>query len=119
MFQGNIGHPTNHIFGAVEGRAIRQLREGHEISLILCGNESCGNAGETENGKPDQASVNNNSNCTGTQRVGHKLSVASGCAAKESIKQFEKPAEREIDSARKTVLLRPVRFQEQRSQSWA
>src|SRR6266403_3748006 len=114
MFQCNIGQPANHIFGAVEGRAIRQLREGHEISLILGGNESCGNAREAENGKPDQASVNDNSNRAGTQRVGDKLSVTSRCTAKEPIKQFEKPAERKVNRPRKTVLLRPVWFQKQR-----
>src|SRR5712672_4316987 len=119
MFQCNIGHSANHIFGAVEGRAIRQLRERHEVSLILGGDESCGHAGEAENGKPDQASVNDNSNRAGTQRVRDKLSVTSRCAAKEPIKQFEKPAEREVNPPRKTILLRPVWLQKQRSQSRA
>src|SRR5882757_8033864 len=119
MFQCNIGHPANYIFGAVEGRAIRQLREGHEIPLILGGDESCGDAREAENGKPDQASVNDNRNHAGTQRVRNKLSVTPRCAAKEPIKQFEKPAERKVNRPRKTILLRPVWFQKQRSQSWA
>src|SRR6266404_4006732 len=117
MFQRDIGHPANYIFGAIERRPIRQLRERHEISLILCGNKSCGHAREAENSKPNQTGVDHNGNRTGAQRVRYELSIAARCAAKEPVKQLEKPAEYEINRPRKTILLRPVSFQEQRSQS--
>src|SRR6266852_9393186 len=117
MLQRNVGHPANHIFGAIERRAIRQLRERDEISLILRGNKPCGHAREAENGKSDQASVNHNSNRAGTQRASDELSITARCAAKEPVKQLEKPAEYEINRPRQTILLRPMRFQEQRSQS--
>src|SRR5256885_15872789 len=97
MFQRNVGHPANHIFGAIERRAIRQLRKRHEIPLILCGNKSCGHAREAENGEPDQAGVDHNSNGTGTQRVSNELSITARRAAKEPVKQLEKPAEYEIN----------------------
>src|SRR6266403_3112293 len=114
MFQSNVGHPANHIFGAIERRAVRQLRKRHEISFILRGNKSCGHARETENGEPDQSGVDHNSNRTGTQCVRYKVSITARCAAKEAVEQPEKPTEYEINRPRKAILFRPMRFQEQR-----
>src|SRR5437588_9061303 len=116
MFQRDIGHPANHIFRAIERRSIRQLRERHEISLILRRNKSCGHAREAENGEPDQTGVDHNRNHTGTQCVRYKLSITSRCPAKEPVKQLEKPAEYEINRPRKKILLRSMSLQEQRSQ---
>src|ERR1700687_1256394 len=116
MLQGNIGHPANHIFGAIERRAVGELRQRHEISLLLRGNTSWGHAREAENSKPDQAGVDHNSDNTGAQCVRYKLSVTARCAAKEPVKQLEKPAKHEINRLRKAIFLCPMRFQEQRSQ---
>src|SRR5713101_495535 len=90
-----------------------------EISLILRGNKSRGHAPEAENGKPNQTGVDHNRNHTGAQCVRYELSIAARCAAKKPVKQLEKPAEHEINRLCKAILFRPVRFQEQRSQSRA
>ena len=114
MLHCNVGHSANHIFGAIERRAIRQLCERHEISLILRGNKSCGHTREAENGKPDQAGVHHNGNQARPQRARDKHSVTARCAAKGPVEKFEKPAKRKLDGTRKAVLLGVVRLQQKR-----
>src|SRR5258708_39251181 len=116
MLQRNVGHLANDIFGSIQCCPIRQLRERHEISLILGGNKSCGHAREAENGEPDETGVDHNSNRARTQCVRYELSITARCAAKEPVKQLEEPAKYEINRPRKTIFFRSMRFQKQRSQ---
>src|SRR5438477_10352493 len=112
MFQRNVRQSANYVFRAIERRASWQLRERHEISLVLCGNESGGNAREAENGNSNQSGVNHHSNQAGTQRVRYKFSIAARRPAKEPVEQFEKPAEDKINDTRETIFLRIVRLQQ-------
>ena len=57
LFQGQVGHALDHVFGAVQARGIRQLREGHQVLLVLAGYETGRGAGETEEGQHHQAGV--------------------------------------------------------------
>src|SRR5258708_22726550 len=116
MFHRNVRQPANHSFGAIESRAIRQLRERHEISLILRGNKSCRDARESENRQPDKARINHNSNYTRPQRVSDELSIPARCTAKEPVEQLEKPAKCKINRPPATILLGIMRFQKTRCQ---
>src|SRR5258708_35488193 len=103
MFHRNVRHPANHIFGAIESRAIRQLRERHEISLILRGNKSCRDARESDNRQPDKARINHNSNYTRPPRVSDELSIPPRCTATETAEQLERPTNCQINRPRETI----------------
>src|SRR5258706_255383 len=118
MFHRNVRHPANYIFGAIERRAIRQLRERHEISLILRGNKSCRDARESENRQPDKARINHNSNYARPQRVSDELSIPARRTAKEPVEQLEKPAKCKINRPRETILLGIMRFQAVQQVLW-
>ncbi len=85
LFQGNVGHPANYIFSAIEGGAIRQLSETDEIPLVLCGNKSRGHTREADNGQPNQSCINHDGDQTGAKSVRDKNSVAARGAAKEAV----------------------------------
>ncbi|MNI27873.1 hypothetical protein D3C73_816290 [compost metagenome] len=57
LFQGQVGHALDHVFGAVQARCVRQLREGHQILLVLARYETGRGAGETEERQDHQAGV--------------------------------------------------------------
>src|ERR1700746_3698845 len=103
MLQRNVGHAANYILGAIERRAIRQLREGDEISLVLRGNKSRGHMREAQNGKPNQPRVDHDSDYARTQRVRYKLSITARRTAKETVEQFEKPSQSKIDGTREAI----------------
>ena len=58
LFQADVRHAADHRFGAVERRAVRQLRERDEILLVLRRHEAGRHFVETPAGQQNQPAIN-------------------------------------------------------------
>ena len=75
MLERDGRHLPDHGFGAVERRGIGQLRERHQVLLVLRRHEAGRNVREPEHGQPDQADVDHNGHARHAQHTADPAGV--------------------------------------------
>ncbi|MNZ72094.1 hypothetical protein D3C78_904640 [compost metagenome] len=92
VLAGDFRHALDHRLGAVEGRRVGQLGEGHQVLLVLLRHEAGRRAGEAQPGQADQPAVDQQGNGAATQYAGDGADVAMAGAIEEAVERAEQPA---------------------------
>ena len=117
LLHGDLTHAADHSLRAVEGRRIRQLRETHQVLLVLGGNETRRRACEAHVSQRDQSAVYKECDAAGAHDAAHPADIALGEAREESVERAEETAEQPIEDAGQAIGRGTVLLEEQGGQS--
>ncbi len=93
LLEGDLAHAPDHRLGAIERRGIGELREAHQILLVLRRHESGRCMCEAEVGERDQAAVNEERDARGAHHAADDAHVARREAREEAVEGAEESPE--------------------------
>ena len=111
------GHFADDFFGTVQGGALRQLRETHQILLVLDRHEARRHQLEHGDRGRQQHAVHDKCRGLAVQDGAHAPAVIFRTARKDPVEPAEEAAEHGVHAARQPVLGRVMPPQQQRRQS--
>ena len=82
LFQHDVTHAAQYLVGAVECRRFRELRERHQVLLVLLRNEARRHRRETEPGQADQAGIHDQRNAGAPENSLRRIDVSVGADAR-------------------------------------
>ena len=116
MGEHHVAHAAHDFIGALQGRAIGQLRKGHKVLLVLRGHETSGHAVENIPPKVGEAEVEQQRHHAEADGSRDDPLVGAAELVEEVIEGPEEPAKRELDEAREGVRLGVMSFEQQGAQ---
>ena len=96
LFQGDFRHALHHAFGAVQARGVGQLREGHQVLLVLGRYETGRGMGKAEEGQHHQAGVHEQRNSTAANHPAHGTHIAMAGLLEKAVEGPEQPAAEDL-----------------------
>ncbi len=113
LFQGDLGHALDHVFGAVQARGVRQLSEGHQVLLVLGRYETGRGVGKAEPGQHHQARVQEQGDAAAANHSAYGADITVAGFLEEAVERTEQPAaENLVEHLGEAVLWRVVAAQQ-------
>ncbi len=116
LLERDVVHAADDILGAVERRAIGQLREADQVLLVLRRHEAARNGLEQADGGHRQHHVDRHHHGLARDRLGDAAAVARSAAGEQAVEPLEEASEDGLHAAREAILGLIVPAQEQRGQ---
>ena len=112
MIEGELGHAANDSVGAIERCRVGQLRECHEVVLVLRRHEALRHTRESECRQADEPGIEDEDRKGHAEDPRHAARVSRRRAFEEAVEEAEEPAKDAIDGALHDVARRPVAAQQ-------
>ena len=116
LLHRDVAHAADHVLGAVERRAVRQLREADQVLLVLLRNEAVRHGLEDEDGRRGQHEVDGEHHRLARDRPGHAAAVGVSATLEEAIERAEESTEHEVHATRQLVFRLVMALEQQRRQ---
>ncbi|MNM62589.1 hypothetical protein D3C81_739270 [compost metagenome] len=114
---GDGAHAADHRLGAIQAGRIRQLREGHQVLLVLGRHEPGRRGAEAHVGQGDQTGIDQQRHAAATDDLGHGPDIPVAGPFEQPVEGLEQPAtEQAIQNPRKAVLGCTVGLEQNRRQ---
>ena len=116
LLERDLAHAADHFLGAVQRRAVGQLREADQVLLVLRRHEAVRHQLEQADGRRCQDEVDAQHQRLARHRAGEAARVAGRGAPEQAVETAEEAAEHAVHAARQRVLRRVVALEQQRSE---
>ncbi len=116
VLQGDVRHAADHVLGAVQRGAVGQLREAHQVLLVLHRHEAARHAVEQQRGQADQRQIDAQHDGLAADHARCAAAIRFRRGTEHAVERAEDPTQAAFHHTRQQVLRRVMALEQQRGQ---